>query len=167
MSRILPKQILILLPSNIVWHCISSESGGTSTRATIEVSIVDIGKFERGQTITISNHLSTPDINGTGKVIDTVDFQNNKISIVEQVAYDAANFVDGGTTGEIEIASGSVFTKINVTGYQAPPIPNYVLKIPGLGLDPTGNEQVVGEVLSYDAGNFTEFTTNFPLTDTS
>tara|TARA_A100001234_G_scaffold53158_1_gene45051 strand:+ start:7854 stop:13130 length:5277 start_codon:yes stop_codon:yes gene_type:complete len=152
-------------PSDIVGTVFSSETGGTATRATIEVSIVDIGKFERGQTVTISNHISTPDINGTGKVIDTVDFQNNKISIVEQVAYDAATFVDGGTTGEIEIASGSVFTKINVTGYQAPPIPNYVLKIPGLGLDPTGNEQVVGEVLSYDAGNFTEFTTNFPLTD--
>lgn len=153
-------------PSNIVGTAFSSESGGTATRATIEVSIVDIGKFERGQTITISNHVSTPDINGTGKVIDTVDFQNNKISIVEQVSYNAATFVDGGTTGEIEIASGSVFTKINVTGYQAPPIPNYVIKIPGLGLDPTGNEQVVGEVLSYDAGNFTEFTTNFALTDT-
>ena len=150
-------------PSNIVGTVFSSEAGGTTTRATIEVSIVDIGKFERGQTITISNHASTPDINGTGKVIDTVDFQNNKISIIEQVAYDAVNFVDGGTTGEIEIASGSVFTKINVTGYQAPPIPNYVIKIPGLGLDPTGNEQVVGEVLSYDEGNFTEFTTNFAL----
>ena len=153
-------------PSSIISSTFSSESGGTSTRATIEVSIVDIGKFERGQTITISNHASTPDINGTGKVIDTVDFQNNKISIIEQVAYDAANFVDGGGTGEIEIASGSVFTKVNVTGYQAPPIPNYVIKIPGLGLDPTGNEQVVGEVLSYDEGNFTEFTTNFPLSDT-
>ena len=150
-------------PSNIVGTVFSSEAGGTTTRATIEVSIVDIGKFERGQTITISNHASTPNINGTGKVIDTVDFQNNKISIIEQVAYDAVNFVDGGTTGEIEIASGSVFTKINVTGYQAPPIPNYVIKIPGLGLDPTGNEQVVGEVLSYDEGNFTEFTTNFAL----
>ena len=102
-------------PSSIVGTTFSSELGGTATRATIEVSIVDIGKFERGQTITISNHVSTPDINGTGKVIDTVDFQNNIISIVESVAYDAVNFVDGGTTGEIEIASGSVFTKINVT----------------------------------------------------
>ena len=152
-------------PSNIVGTVFSSEAGGTATRATIEVSIVDIGKFERGQTITISNHTSTPDINGTGKVIDTVDFQSNKISIIEQVAYNASTFVDGGTTGEIEIASGSVFTKINVTGYQAPPIPNYVLQIPGLGLDPTGNQHVVGEVLSYDAGNFTEFTTNFPVAD--
>ena len=151
--------------SNIVGTVFSSELGGTATRVTIEVSIVDIGKFERGQTITISNHASTPDINGNGKVIDTVDFQSNRISIIEQVAYDAATFVAGGTTGEIEIASGSVFTKINITGYQAPPIPNYVLKIPGLGLDPTGNEQVVGEVLSYDEGNFTEFTTNFPLSD--
>jgi len=152
-------------PSNIVGTTFSSASGGTATRATIEVSIVDIGKFERGQTITISNHVSTPDINGTGKVIDTVDFQNNIITIIENVAYDAVNFVDGGTTGEIEIASGSVYTKINVTGYQAPPIPNYILKIPGLGLDPTGNEHVVGEVLSYDPGNFTEFTTNFPLSN--
>ena len=152
-------------PSNIVGTTFSSATGGTATRATIEVSIVDIGKFERGQTITISNHASTPDINGTGRVIDTVDFQNNLISIIIPVTYDANTIVDGGTTGEIEISSGSVFTKINVTGYQAPPIPNYILKIPGLGLDPTGNEQVVGEVLSYDAGNFTEFTTNFPLTD--
>lgn len=153
-------------PSDIIGISFSSEAGGTSTRATIEVSIVDIGKFERGQTITISNHIATPDINGAGKVIDTVDFQSNRISIIEQVAYDAATFIDSGTTGEIEIASGAVFTKINVTGYQAPPIPNYILKIPGIGLDPTGNEQVVGEVLSYDAGNFTEFTTNFPLSDT-
>ena len=151
-------------PSDIIGTVFSSEAGGTATRATIEVSIVDIGKFERGQTITISNHVSTPDINGAGKVIDTVDFQNNKISIIEPVSYDAANFVPVGTTGEIEIATGSVFTKINVTGYQAPPIPNYIIKIPGLGLDPTGNEQVVGEVISYDEGNFTEFTTNFPLT---
>ena len=152
-------------PSNIVGTTFSSATGGTATRATIEVSIVDIGKFERGQTITIANHVSTPDINGTGRVIDTVDFQNNLISIIIPVTYDANTIVDGGTTGEIEISSGSVFTKVNVTGYQAPPIPNYILKIPGLGLDPTGNEQVVGEVLSYDAGNFTEFTTNFPLTD--
>ena len=152
-------------PSNIVGTEFTSESGGTATRVTIEVSIVDIGKFERGQTVTINGHVSNLDINGSGKVIDTVDFQNNKISIIEQTAFDAVNFTAGGTTGDIEIATGSVFTKINVTGYQAPPIPNYVLKIPGLGLDPTGNEQVVGEVLSYDAGNFTEFTTNFPLTD--
>ena len=152
-------------PSNIIGISFSSEAGGTSTRATIEVSIVDIGKFERGQTITISNHIATPDINGAGKVIDTVDFQSNRISIIEQIAYDAATFIDSGTTGEIEIASGAVFTKINVTGYQAPPIPNYVLQIPGLGLDPTGNQHVVGEVLSYDAGNFTEFTTNFPIQD--
>lgn len=152
-------------PSNIIGTEFSSVSGGASTRATIEVSIVDIGKFERGQTITITNHVSTPDINGTGKIIDTVDFQNNKISIIVPVAYDAINFVDGGTTGEIAIASGSVYTKINVTGYQAPPIPNYILQIPGLGLDPTGNQHVVGEVLSYDAGNFTEFTTNFPIED--
>jgi hypothetical protein len=152
-------------PSNIVGTTFSSASGGTATRVTIEVSIVDIGKFERGQTITITNHVSTPDINGNGKIIDSVDFQNNIITIIENVAYDAVNFVDGGTTGEIEIASGSVYTKINVTGYQAPPIPNYILKIPGLGLDPTGNEHVVGEVLSYDPGNFTEFTTNFPLSN--
>jgi len=152
-------------PSNIVGTTFESVLGGTATRAVIEVSIVDIGKFERGQTITITNHVATPDINGVGKIIDSVDFQNNKISIILNVAYDAPNFVDGGTTGEIEIASGSVYTKINVTGFQAPPIPNYIVKIPGLGLDPTGNEQVVGELLSYDEGNFTEFTTNFPLTD--
>ena len=152
-------------PSNIVGTVFSSATGGTATRATIEVSIIDIGKFERGQTITISNHISTPDINGTGIVIDEVNFQSNTIDIVIPIAYDAVNFVDGGTTGEIEIASGSVYTKINVTGYQAPPIPNYIIKIPGLGLDPSGNEQVVGEVLSYDEGNFTEFTTNFPLTN--
>ena len=152
-------------PSDIVGTEFSSVSGGSATRVTIEVSIVDIGKFERGQTITITNHSSTPDINGTGKVIDTVDFQSNKISIIEQVTYDAVNFVAGTSTGEIEIASGSVFTKITATGYQAPPIPNYVLQIPNLGLDPTGNQHVVGEVLSYDAGNFTEFTTNFPIED--
>jgi len=152
-------------PSDIVGTEFSSVSGGSATRVTIEVNIVDIGKFERGQTITITNHSSTPNINGTGKVIDTVDFQSNKISIIEQVAYDAVNFVDGTSTGEIEIASGSVFTKITATGYQAPPIPNYVLQIPNLGLDPTGNQHVVGEVLSYDAGNFTEFTTNFPIED--
>ena len=152
-------------PSDIVGTQFSSVSGGSASRVTIEVNIVDIGKFERGQTITITNHSSTPDINGTGKVIDTVDFQSNKISIIEQVAYDAATFVDGGTTGEIEIATGSVFTKLTVTGYEAPPIPNYVLQIPNLGLDPTGNQHVVGEVLSYDAGNFTEFTTNFPIED--
>ena len=152
-------------PSDIVGTEFSSVSGGSATRVTIEVNIVDIGKFERGQTITITNHVSTPNINGTGKVIDTVDFQSNKISIIEQVAYDAVNFVDGTSTGEIEIASGSVFTKITATGYQAPPIPNYVLQIPNLGLDPTGNQHVVGEVLSYDAGNFTEFTTNFPIED--
>lgn len=152
-------------PSDIVGTEFSSVSGGSATRVTIEVNIVDIGKFERGQTITITNHASTPNINGTGKVIDTVDFQANKISIIEQVAYDAVNFVNGTSTGEIEIASGSVFTKITATGYQAPPIPNYVLQIPNLGLDPTGNQHVVGEVLSYDAGNFTEFTTNFPIED--
>ena len=152
-------------PSSIVGTEFSSVSGGTATRVTIEVSIVDIGKFERGQTITITNHSSTPDINGTGKIIDTVDFQSNKISIIEQIAYNAATFVNGTSTGEIEIATGSVFTKITATGYQAPPIPNYVLQIPNLGLDPTGNQHVVGEVLSYDAGNFTEFTTNFPIED--
>ena len=152
-------------PSNVVGTEFSSESGGTATRATIEVSIVDIGKFERGQTITISNHTSTPDINGTGRVVDTVDFQNNKISIIIPTTYDANNIVNGGSTGEIEIASGSVFTKFTVTGYEAPPIPNYVLQVPGLGLDPTGNQHVVGEVLTYDAGNFTEFTTNFPVSD--
>jgi hypothetical protein len=152
-------------PSDIVGTEFSSVSGGSATRVTIEVSIVDIGKFERGQTITITNHASIPNINGTGKIIDTVDFQANKISIIEQVSYDAVNFVSGGTTGEIQIASGSVFTKITATGYQAPPIPNYVLQIPNLGLDPTGNQHVVGEVLSYDAGNFTEFTTNFPIED--
>ena len=152
-------------PSDIVGTQFSSVSGGNSTRVTIEVSIVDIGKFERGQTITITNHASTPDINGGGQTIDTVDFQSNKISVIAQIAYDAVNFVDGGTSGEIEIATGSVFTKLTVTGYQAPPIPNYVLQIPNLGLDPTGNQHVVGEVLSYDAGNFTEFTTNFPIED--
>lgn len=152
-------------PSDIISTTFSSQAGGTSTRATIEVSIVDIGKFERGQTITISGHSANPNINGVGKVIDTVDFQANKISIIEQVAYDAATVVDGGTTGEIEIASGAVFTKLNVTGYQAPPIPNYVLQIPNLGLDPTGNQHVVGEVLSYVEGNSTEFTTNFPVQD--
>ena len=152
-------------PSNIVGTTFASETGGTATRATIEVSIVDIGKFERGQTITISNHVSTPDINGVGIVIDEVDFQNNRLEIVLPIAYNAGSIVDGLTTGEIEIASGSVFTKFTVTGYLAPPIPNYIIKIPGLGLDLTGNEHVVGEVLTYEEGNFTEFTTNFPLTD--
>jgi len=152
-------------PSSIVGTTFASETGGTATRATIEVSIVDIGKFERGQTVTISNHVSTPDINGTNIVIDNVDFQNNQLQIVLPVAYNAGSIVDGLSTGEIEIASGSVFTKFTVTGYQAPPIPNYIIKIPGLGLDLTGNEHVVGEVLTYDEGNFTEFTTNFPLSD--
>ena len=43
-------------PSDIVGTEFSSVSGGSATRVTIEVSIVDIGKFERGQTITITNH---------------------------------------------------------------------------------------------------------------
>jgi hypothetical protein len=153
------------LPSSIVSTTFSSAVGGTKTRATIEVSIVDVGKFERGQAITISNHVSTPLINGVGRIVDTVDFQNNLISIVLDEAWDPAYETSGGlSTGEITISSGSIFTRFTVTGYQAPPIPNYIIKIPGLGLDPTGNEQVVGEVISYDEGNNTQFTTNFPLT---
>ena len=164
-SRILPKQILILLLVILLAQYSHQNQVALQLEQPLRFLLLILVSLREVKLLPFLIISSTPDINGTGKVIDTVDFQNNKISIVEQVAYDAANFVDGGTTGEIEIASGSVFTKINVTGYQAPPIPNYVLKIPGLGLDPTGNEQVVGEVLSYDAGNFTEFTTNFPLTD--
>lgn len=153
-------------PSNIVGSSFSSAVGGTKTRATIEVSIVDISKFERGQTITIDGHISTPDINGNGIVIDSVDFQSNIISIILDVAWDSNYETSGGiSTGQITIASGSIFTKFTVTGYQAPPIPNYIIKVPGLGLDQTGSQHVVGEVISYDAGNFTEFTTNFPITD--
>jgi len=154
------------LPSNIVSTTFSSAAGGTKTRATIEVSIVDIGKFERGQAVTISNHVSTPTINGAGRIIDTVDFQNNRISIVLDTAWNSSYETSGGlSTGEIIIASGSVFTRFTVTGYQAAPIPNFIIKVPGLGLDPTGNEQVVGEVLNYTPGNNTQFTTNFPLTN--
>lgn len=153
-------------PSSIVGTSFSSASGDTKVRATIEVSILDIGKFERGQAVTIFGHVSTPSINGTGIIIDSVDFQNNKISILLNIAWDeeyAEN--EGASTGEIIIASGAVFTKLTVTGYQAPPIPNYIIKVLGLGLDPNNNEQVVGELLRYDEGNFSEFTTNFPLSD--
>jgi hypothetical protein len=154
------------LPSSIVSTTFSSAAGGTKTRATIEVSIVDIGKFERGQAITISNHVSTPSINGVGRIIDTVDFQNNIISIILDTPWNSNYATSGGlSTGEIIIASGSVFTRFTVTGYQAAPIPNFIIKVPGLGLDPTGNEQVVGEVLNYTPGNNTQFTTNFPLTN--
>ena len=154
------------LPSSIISTTFSSAVGGTKTRATIEVSIVDVGKFERGQAVTISNHVSMPPINGVGRIIDTVDFQNNKISIILDETWDANYETSGGlSTGEITIASGSVFTRFTVTGYQAPPIPNYIIKVSGLGLDPTGNEQVVGELISYDEGNNTQFTTNFPLSD--
>lgn len=153
-------------PSDIVGSSFSSAVGGTKTRVTIEVSIVDISKFERGQTITIVDHISTPDINGNGKVIDTVDFQNNIISIILDTEWDPLYETSGGiSTGQITIASGSIFTKFTVTGYQAPPIPNYIIKVPGLGLDQTGSQHVVGEVITYDEGNFTEFTTNFPITE--
>ena len=153
-------------PSNIVGSEFSSAVGGTKTRATIEVSIVDISKFERGQSISIANHISTPSINGNDIVIDSVDFQSNKISIILDTAWNPSYATSGGiSTGQITISSGSIFTKFTVTGYQAAPIPNYIIKVPGLGLDQTGAEQVVGEVLSYDEGNFTEFTTNFPLTN--
>jgi len=153
-------------PSGIIGTVFSSTAGNTKTKVTIEVSIIDIGKFERGQAITIANHVSTPSINGTGRIIDSVDFQSNKITIILDTAWNA-NYANtpGSSTGEITIATGSVFTKVTVTGFQAPPIPNYIIKIPGLGLDLNGNEQVVGEVLSYNEGNNTQFTTNFPLTN--
>ena len=153
-------------PSNIIGTVFTSASGDTKVRATIEVSIVDIGKFERGQAVTISNHASTPSINGAGRIIDSVDFQNNKISILLDIPWNA-NYANtpGASTGEITIATGAVFTRLTITGFQAPPIPNFIIKIPGLGLDPNGNEQVVGEVLSYSEGNNTQFTTNFPLTN--
>ena len=152
-------------PSSIVGSSFSSAVGGTKTRATIEVSIVDVSKFERGQSITIIDHISTPSINGAGVIIDSVDFQNNKISIILDTAWNSSYETSGGiSTGEITISSGSIFTKFTVTGYQAPPIPNYIIKVTGLGLDPTGGQHVVGELLSYDEGNFAEFTTNFPIT---
>ena len=153
-------------PSNIVGTTFTSAAGDTKVRATIEVSIIDIGKFERGQAVTISNHVSTPSINGAGRIIDSVDFQNNKISILLDIPWNS-NYANnsGSSTGEITIATGAVFTRFTVTGFQAPPIPNFIIKIPGLGLDPNGNEQVVGEVLSYSEGNNTQFTTNFPLSN--
>jgi len=40
-------------PSNIIGTVFTSAAGNTKVRATIEVSIVDIGKFERGQAVTI------------------------------------------------------------------------------------------------------------------
>jgi len=153
-------------PSNIIGTIFTSAAGGTKVRASIEVSIIDIGKFERGQAVTISNHTSTPSINGAGKVIDTVDFQTNRISILLDIPWNESySNTPGSSTGEITIATGAVYTRLTVTGFQAPPIPNFVIKIPGLGLDPNGNEQVVGEILSYVEGNNTQFTTNFPLTN--
>ena len=154
------------LPSNIIGTVFSSAAGGTKVRATIEVSILDISKFERGQGVTIFGHTSTPSINGSGVIIDSVDFQLNKFSILLNIAWNE-NYLNsqGASTGEIVIASGAVFTKFTVTGYQAPPIPNYIIKVSGLGLDPNGNEQVVGELLFYDEGNNSQFTTNFPLSN--
>ena len=153
-------------PSNIISTTFTSAAGDTNVRATIEVSIVDIGKFERGQVISISNHVSTPTINAVSRIIDSVDAQNNKFSILLDIPWISSYATAfGASTGEIVIATGSVYTEITVTGYQAPPIPNFVIKVPGLGLDPNGNEQVVGEILNYAAGNNTKFTTDFPLTN--
>lgn len=153
-------------PSNVIGTVFSSAVGGTKVRVTIEVSILDIGKFERGQAVTIFGHTSTPSINGSGIIIDSVDFQLNKFSILLDIAWNENySTSQGASTGEIIIASGAVFTKFTVTGYQAQPIPNYVIKVAGLGLDPNGNEQVVGELLFYDEGNNSQFTTNFPLSN--
>jgi len=153
------------LPSDIIGTVFSSAAGGTKVRATIEVSIVDISKFERGQAVTIIDHISTPTINGSGIVVDTVDFQNNKISVLLDIPWDS-DYVNspGSSTGSITIATGSVFTQFVVSGFQAPPISNFIIKVPGLGLDLNGNEHVVGEVIDYNSNNAI-FTTNFPLTN--
>lgn len=153
-------------PSEIISTTFSSAAGNTKVRVSIEVSINNISKFERGQAVTISGHISTPVINGVSRIIDTVDFQSNIITFVLDTPWNSSYVNTPGTsTGQIIIASGSVFTKVSVTGYQAPPIPNFIIKIPGLGLDPNENQQTVGELISYSPGVNTEFTTNFPLSN--
>lgn len=166
--------------SSIIRSSFESENSGSAIRMTLQVSSVDITKYEVGQIVDISDHLlpnptSNAEIttlesiiNSSSLEIDRITLSDNIVEIVIDQDWDSAFLsLEGSQTGEIVITSGSTYTEIRVVGFDAIPLANYVIKIDPslLPPHPSGAEYVVDQVIEYVENNFVRFTTQLKVPD--
>lgn len=165
-------------PSNILSSSILQE-GTTGIRLVLSVAASDISKFEVGQILSVEQHLlpgsdsvqSIADlasfINSNSLEINRVVSSENKIEIVLiGISWSSAySGLQGGQTGIVTITSGATYTAITAIGFDSTPLPNYIIKMDGLPLHPSGVEFVVEEVLEYVENNYTVFTTQLKVSD--
>lgn len=168
-------------PSNVISSTFTREGLTSNIRMTINLGAVDMGKFEVGQILDLSGHiLPNPGsnsnifalasyINSNPLEVNKITLSNNTIEVVISsgtVPWNVAfTGLQGSQTGEVTIVSGSTYTAITVTGFDAVPLPNYIIKAEGLPLHPSGLEFVVDTVLEYFEDNYTVFTTQLKVSD--
>ena len=152
-------------PSNIIRT--SFEEENTKVRLLLQVSSADISKFEPNQTLDIALHvLPNPGSNATITALQTyinntvlevnrIVLSDNIVEILLNINWDAVfETLEGSQTGEITVIGGATFTEIEITGFDAKALPNYVIKFPNISLPPhpSGVEYIVDIIDRYDAG---------------
>jgi len=150
-------------PSNIIKTTFEEEN--SKVRMFLQVSSADIGKFEPNQTLNIDAHvLPNPGLNSNISTLQT--FINNNILEVNRIVLSdniveillntnwnsAFEILEGSQTGEITVVGGATFTEIEITGFDAKALPNYVIKFPNINLPPhpSGVEYIVDIIDRYD-----------------
>jgi hypothetical protein len=165
-------------PSNILSSAFFQEEV-TKIRFRLIVPATDISKFEVGQIVQIDEHtlpgsIDVPAISTLASFINSNQIEVDKIvlsdNIVEFVLVgitwnNAYSGLQGGQTGIATITAGSTYTAITAIGFNATPLPNYIIKAEGLPLHPSGVEFVVDQVLEYVENNYTVFTTQLRVSD--
>lgn len=151
-------------PSNIIKT--SFEEENTKVRMLLQVSSADISKFEPNQTLDINSHIlpnpgSNTNITSLQSYINSNTLEVNRIVLSDNIVEILLNFtwnsnfetLEGSQTGEIIVSGGATYTEIEITGFDAKALPNYVIKFPNIALPPhpSGAEYIVDIVDRYDA----------------
>jgi hypothetical protein len=166
-------------PSPILSSEFTREGTSSVIRMKLNMAAVDMGKYEVGQVIDISGHvLPNPGsitniftlssyINSTALEINRITLSDNTIEIlISGVPWNNVfTGLQGGQTGTLTITSGSTYTAFTVTGFDAIPLANYIIRATGLPLHPSGLEYVVDTVLEYVPDNYTIITTQLKVPD--
>lgn len=150
-------------PSNIIMT--SFEEDATKVRMFLKVSSTDIGKFEPNQSLNIDSHiLPNPAssaaitalqsyINGTALEVNRIVLSDNIVEILLNISWNSVyETLSGSQTGEVIVTGGATYTEIEITGFDAKALPNYVIKFPAINLPPhpSGVEYVVDIVSRFE-----------------
>lgn len=151
-------------PSSIIRSSFDEEND--KVRLFLQLASVDIGKFEPNQTLNIDAHvLPNPSsntaitslqsyINNNTLEVNRIVLSDNIIEILLNINWDSAfETLEGSQTGQITVIGGATFTEIEITGFDARALPNYVIKFPNITLPPhpSGVEYIVDIVDRFDS----------------